>query len=368
MQEERKRILKMVEEGKLTAEEALGLLTELEQSQQTMEKKQEELVNELSTVVKSEEGKKEDESYQHKFQSLKDMILDFVDSAFKKIKDVDLDFNFGQSYEVSHIFQQNEAEIRNIDIDIANGAVQFIPWDQSDIRVECSAKIYRGDSQDEARANFLKEVLFKTEMGTLRFAAQPKWMKVEAIVYIPQVDYEKIRVRMFNGPIQCENLKVKSFKVKTANGKINVVGLEGKKMEAETANGKIKIRNSVIQDLEAETLNGAIQLDGEYKRLELQSFNGDIVCQLTGSTAEEIDVKTMSGNIDLAIPTGLAVSGELKSNLGTFAVELDGIQIVSQKSEVVQKSLYFKPVVPGQHPFNLSAETKTGSISVKKNV
>lgn len=368
MQEERKRILKMVEDGKLTAEEALSLLTELEQSQQTMEKKQEELVNELSTVVKSEESKKEDESYQHKFQSLKDIIIDFVDSAFKKIKDVDLDFNFGQAYEISHIFHQGDVELHNIDIDIANGAVQFIPWDQNDVRVECNAKVYRADTQDEARTNFLKEVLFKAEMGTLRFAALPKWMKVEATIYIPKVDYEKIRVRLFNGPIQCENLKVKSFKIKTANGKISAVGIEGKKMEVETANGKIKIRDSKIMELEAETLNGAIQLQGEYNRLELQSFNGDIVCQLNGSSGEELEAKTISGNINLTIPEGVAVSGELKSNLGSFAVELDGIQIVSEKSEVVQKSLYFKPVVAGQETYNLYADTKTGSISVKKNM
>jgi DUF4097 and DUF4098 domain-containing protein YvlB len=368
MQEERKRILKMVEAGELSADEAFSLLNKLEEDQQNMEKKQEELVNELSTVVKFEEGKKENESFQYKFQSLKDIIVDFVDSAFKKIKDFDLDFNFGQAYEVSHIFQQSDVELRNIDIDIANGSVQFIPWDQSDVRVECKAKIYRAESQDEARANFLKEILFKAEMGSLRFAAQPKWMKVDTIIYIPHVDYDNIRVRMFNGPVQCENLNVKSFKVKSANGRIGASGLVGAKLEAETANGKIKIRNSTFTELEAESLNGAIQLDGDYSRLDLQSFNGNITCQITGASSEEIEAKTITGSIDLSIPTGLGVSGELKSNLGSFSVELDGIQIVSEKNEMVQKSLYFKPVVTGQSPFKLSAESKTGSISVKKNI
>ncbi|MGJ7920229.1 DUF4097 family beta strand repeat-containing protein [Neobacillus sp. LXY-4] len=366
MQEERKRILKMVEEGKISAEEALTLLNDLENLEQEKEKKQEALVNELSTVVQFEEGKKEEESYQYKFQSLKDKIVDFVDSTFKKIKDFDLDLNFGPAVEISHIFQQGEVELRNIDIDIANGSVQFIPWDQGDVRIECSAKIYRAGTQDEARASFLKDVLFKAELGTLRFAAPPKWMKVDAVIYIPQVDYDKVRVRMFNGPIECENLKVKSLKVKTANGRISATGIEGIKMDAETANGKIKIENSSLKELEAETLNGAIQLKGDYSRLEIQSFNGNISCQLTGTQSEKVEAKTITGSIDLAIPAGLAVSGELKSNLGGFAVELDGIQIVSEKTDMVQKSLTFKPVVADQPPFNLFADTKTGSISVKK--
>lgn len=366
MQEERKRVLKLVEEGKISVDEALALLDELEKSQKTVEKKQEELVNELSTVVKFEEGKKEEESDQFKFQSMKDKIVDFVDSAFKKIKDFDLDFNFGQAIEISHVFQHGDVQIRNIDIDIANGAVQFIPWDQSDVRIECNAKIYRASSTDEARANFIKDVLFTIEMGTLRFATQPKWMKVDAVIFIPKVDYDNVRIRMFNGPVQCENLKVKTLKIKTANGKISATGLTGSKMEAETANGKIKVQNSMITAIEVETLNGAIQLDGDYSHVEMQSFNGNITCKLTGLTSEEIDAKTVTGSIDIGIPDGNAVIGDLKSNLGSFSVELDGIQIIEEKSEMVQKSLHFKPIVAEKRPIKLEADTKTGSISVKK--
>lgn len=48
----------MVEEGKLKADEALALLEELDKAQQTMEQKQAQIVNELSTAVHFEEAKK----------------------------------------------------------------------------------------------------------------------------------------------------------------------------------------------------------------------------------------------------------------------------------------------------------------------
>ena len=58
MKEERTRILKMVEEGMLTAEEAIVLLEELEKSSKLMEEKHEKLVTDLSTVVQFENKKK----------------------------------------------------------------------------------------------------------------------------------------------------------------------------------------------------------------------------------------------------------------------------------------------------------------------
>ncbi|MCL6573883.1 MAG: DUF4097 domain-containing protein, partial [Bacillus sp. (in: Bacteria)] len=121
MQEERKRILKLVEEGKLTVDEAINLLDELEKAQQTMEQKREQIVNELSTTVNFDETKKEAPTKEDKYQSTKDKIFDFVDSALKKIKDFDFDLNFGQSVGISHIFHQSNVDLKNLDIDVANG-------------------------------------------------------------------------------------------------------------------------------------------------------------------------------------------------------------------------------------------------------
>ena len=57
-----------------------------------------------------------------------------------KLKEFDLDLNFGKYREVSHIFQQADASIHYMDIDIANGHVTVIELDQTDIRVECEAQ------------------------------------------------------------------------------------------------------------------------------------------------------------------------------------------------------------------------------------
>ena len=366
MKEERKRILQMVEEGKLKVDEALTLLEELEKTEQSMEQKQAQIVNELSTAVQFEEAKKE-EPFQAKYQTAKDKIFEFVDVALKKIKDLDLDLNFGQSVDISHIFHQGDATIKDIDIDVANGAVKLVGWEQPDIRVECQAKVYRVENQDQARQNFLRDVLFTVEHEKLRFSTQQKWMKVEAIVYVPKSVYNRVRVRLFNGPITGEQMNVDELRIKTANGKITLDRFTGKKTEIETANGKIKLKGSQFEQVEAETINGAIQLDGEFKKLEMESFNGNISLNLHGKEAEFIRAKTAAGGIDLYIPEGLPVYGNLKTNLGGFHVNLVGIQVLEEKSEMIQKSLRFQSINHPEQFVNLYADTKTGSITIHQS-
>ena len=366
MKEERKRILKLVEEGKLTVDEALSLLENLEKASQTAEQKEAEIVKELSTAVKFEEAQKEETVHQ-KFLSTKEKIFEFVDTTLKKIKDFDLDLNFGHSIEISHIFFQADADFRDIDIDVANGAIQLVPWEQKDVRIECKAKVYRVENQDQARQNFLKDTTFAVDGGKLKFSTQLKWMKVEAVAYIPHVQYEKIRLRMFNGPISGSQLEANHFRIKTANGKIDFSRINGKRIEAETANGHIKIVNSSVEDIEAETINGAIKLDGDFHRVETQSFNGNLAINLTGSRCDSLKAQATTGSIDFYLPENRLVSGEIRSSLGGYEVLLDGIQILEEKNDVIQKLLRFRSVLTDDTTLNLFAETKTGTVTVRKS-
>ena len=125
-------------------------------------------------------------------------------------------------------------DLKEIDIDLANGMVKVLPWEQNNVRIECQAKIYRVETQDEARRKFLNEVVFMIDSQRLRFSTQQKWMKIEAVIYIPQTEYENIKIRMFNGSIESEHLTAENYKAKTANGKITLSDIKGSYAEAET--------------------------------------------------------------------------------------------------------------------------------------
>lgn len=247
MQAEKQKILEMVQEGKLTAIEAMNLLDDLEKASQESEAKEQKLQNELSTVVvnqKNEENSQD--SFKKNVQSSKEKILGFVESAYKKIKETDLDFNFGKSVEVSHIFQHDYESLDEIDIDVANGKVKIATWDQQEVRVECQAKVYRVEDIEKARETFLDEVHFVIEAGKMKFKVREKTMKVDTVLYIPRKEYEDIQVRLFNGAITTESLTVEKLKAKTANGVIHIQHGKGETCELETGNGTIPFRIRIL--------------------------------------------------------------------------------------------------------------------------
>ncbi|MCH1625801.1 DUF4097 family beta strand repeat-containing protein [Ferdinandcohnia quinoae] len=366
MIEEQKRILKLVEDGKLTAEEAILLIEKLSNVDSGMNQaeKEAEIRTELSAKVDYEHTR-QGSSFDQKATSVKNKFMDFVDSAFKKIKDMDLDFNFGDAIEVKHIFQHSNVNLTKIDLDVANGSITIIPWGEKDVRIECDAKVYKIENQVRARKAFLEDVRFSIEDGKLLFLIQQKQMKVNAKIYVPNENYENVKVRMFNGPINGENLVVQDFRAKTANGAVTVTNFVTTSMEVETANGHIKAENIESKEFEAETINGTVTVGGRFEKVDLQSFNGNITCSLAEDSCHTAYIKTTTGTIHVFVSDAYEVDGELKSNLGSFKAELPVMSIIEEKNDIVQKSLRFKANQDKGNKLYLFAETKTGSIEIK---
>ncbi|TYR80096.1 DUF4097 domain-containing protein [Priestia megaterium] len=362
MNDKRKQILEMVEQGKLTVDEALTLLNSLDNSKQTVTSKSKS-ATELTPYVG--EPHNQSDSMQTEQTSFKDKLFTFVDQTVKKVKEFDLDFNFGPSIDVQHIFQQTEAYIQTIEIDVANGSVQLKPWGSPDIRIECQASVYKVENPDEARQTFLKHVSFSIENGKLRFNVQQKQMKVKAVIYVPETDYERIHIRVFNGPIEGERLNVQELKAKTANGLVHFHEVNSSQMEVETSNGHIELSHIFSSKCELETINGSIKFDGDCKKIDVQTFNGDIEAYLNGERVEVAFLKTTTGNIDLYTPSHLAVDGELKSNLGKFKCTLAQMEVIEEKKETVIKQLRFRGNTASPKSYKLLAESKAGSITIQ---
>lgn len=68
-----------------------------------------------------------------------------------------------------------------------------------------------------------------------------------------------------------------------------------------------------------------------FKKVELQSFNGNIDCTVTEPSCERIEAKVTTGGIKLFVPEHAAIAGELKTNLGNFNIDYTGIQVTEEK-------------------------------------
>ncbi|MFB1082317.1 DUF4097 domain-containing protein [Jeotgalibacillus sp. JSM ZJ347] len=412
MENERKRILSMVEKGTITATEALTLLEALEKdgskstgssasshtettyeqqsssthnksegqstysesgSQGSSQKKEfpfnlDEMINDLfGTIEKKATEYKTDQTKKNTRQQQKDKLTDFVQTAFEKVKGLDLEFNMGPSLEFKHVFESEKAELMDLEASISNGKLVIRPWDEDFVRAECNVKVFRSDDEFKAKQQLKDSVIFNTNFKKLRFVSDLKMMSLDTVLYVPKASYERWDIRLFNGKFQAEGGNVNKVKVRTANGKIELSNMLVEKAELETANGGINVENTRADLIEAESVNGKVNVEGALDEIDAQSVNGKIICSTSSSSARRIEAKSLAGPIEINVPDTVSLDGTLRTNFGKLKVNFYDMDHVDEREEMMQRRLNFRKDREGATKLYITADAKTGSVTVKSN-
>lgn len=380
MQNERKRILTMLENGTITTDEALTLLEALGQTEQkkdtttpvvpTATVKEEKTANEQSASQQGEEHSTDDfiEELRKDFIRVGDRFMQFMQTAVEKVKTFDFESPFGQATTIQHTITKPAANIEKIIMDIDNGKVSIESGDEDIVRAEFTVKTYQNKTEEEITKEFLDRLLFVNDDGTLRIASDFKKVQVNMQLFIPKKEYDKVSARLLNGSFKWREGSAEKIEVKTANGKIEGFQLTCKDAEFETANGGISLFGITGRSVEAEALNGRVYIDGAVRDVEAQSLNGHVVVTTTDAEAKKIEAKTVSGSVEIYIPSELALSGEIASNMGRLDLQLDDIDRTADQEQLLQRSIRFKKDVEGAtKALHIFGEAKTGSVLVCYN-
>jgi len=354
-------ILKMIDDGKITAEEGVKLLEALEKT----ESGKNSTDTSLSTRVNWEEGRRKTKSYRQVSGANK--FATFIESAIQKIKEVDLDFNFGTYMTVHHIFHHRQLTEATFDISVENGSVTLVPWNEEDVRLECEAKVYRARDAEEAKQTFLREVTMTGDGEKLKIYSKQKTIKLQATIYVPQKQYQAITLYTFNGHLKGEHLRTNKIEAKAVNGSISFDHLDTKKLAAETVHGPIDIVETNANACDVRTVNGAITINGMLPDVDVETVNGTITYELKGTsdTRNYADFKATTGSIHVSVPHTYRVEGNLKTNVGGFTCDLDDLEIIEEKKDFAQKQTVFLAGPEKVPSLKLKASTNTGSISVQ---
>ncbi len=396
MQNERKRILAMLENGTITTEEALTLLETLgktgqveknaeakqatvesqELEEQYSEPKQQEKEGPFEKAEPIIEDKDQDqpsmdeflEDLTKDFTNVGDRFMQFMQTAVQKVKSFEFDSPFGNTVTFDHTITKPATEIDEVIIDIDNGKVTIHTGEMEEVRADFTVKTYNSESEEKAKKDFLDKLLFVNDEGKIRISSDLKMVQVNVELFIPKKDYARISARLLNGSFKMKDATAEKVKVKTANGKIEIAGLTFKNGEFETVNGSIGLNGVTATTIEAETLNGRVYIDGAVKDVEAQSLNGHVVVTTTDPAAEKIEAKTMSGTVEIYIPAGVALSGEIASNMGRLDLKLDDVDRTVEQEQLLHRTIRFKKDVEGNpSPLHIFGEAKTGSVLVCYN-
>ena len=372
MDEERQRILKMMEDGIISLEEGERLLrakgSDASSGPQTDSKEHGEVHSSESrrsgayrTDKKAGSGQKR-KNKEDPFA----MLSGFFDHALDRVKRFDLDFNFGPSVDFQHTFEHDESDIRSLDMFIQNGSLICQKWEGNTIRVACQVKAYTEESEDAARREFIEGTEFDSRSGKLRFASRSGNYKVQAVVYVPEKSMDKMDVSTFNGDVRIDGVQTDNLYVKASNGAITVLHASAGYLAVETANGAVELKEGRIGSADVKTWNGSIHYDGSLSDIEAEALNGAITARYTSLSERSRELlSTTTGSIKVITPQDIRTEGVLRTNVGNYKCLLDNIEVKEEKSEFMQKYYQFVSNPDATPTLRLEASAKTGAITVQ---
>ncbi|GEM_PF-197262 len=413
MQNERKRILNMLENGTISTDEALTLLEALsqqdqKQDQQTSEQDtqqgspkqqdtqpagdeqgaadnssssnsgktetesgqaaQEEPEGKKSSGKRNWSGASADEFMEDLRKDLTqagEQFMQFMQTAVQKVKQFDIENPFGNAVTFEHTDKIDGKDIEELILDIDNGKCSIIPGEGDEVTAAFSVKTFTNQSEEDAKQEFLEKLIFTAEAQSLRVASNSKTVQVNAVLTVPKKVYTKISARLLNGGFDMRNMEADTVRVKTANGKVNMSYVKSRDASLETLNGEIRLLSVETNQLDAQTVNGLIYIDGKVKEAVARTLNGSISVTTSHEKADKIDVKSVGGNIELYVPNNHSLVGDVKSAIGSISVKLPDVEKTSDQEQLLHRSMMFKKDVEDSptvlHSF---AESKTGSILV----
>ncbi|WP_194841520.1 DUF4097 family beta strand repeat-containing protein [Sporosarcina obsidiansis] len=395
MQNERRRILTLLEEGKITADEALKLLealgkqsdssvqdektstvqhpyTEKERPAFEDQPKKEKSVESTDPHHTTDESSADDffEDIRKEFMSVGDRFMQFMDTAVQRVKTFDFEAPFGKSVAFTHSEKKSVDDVEELILHIDHGKVEVHSTDEKEITAKFSVKYFNQDSESEARSQFLDKLLFVKDGNKLRIGSDMKMVQVNVDLYVPNYQpYHKLSVRLVNGGCSVENVDFNELRVKTANGKIECAHIKFDEAELETANGMVRLLKVRGNKLEAETLNGRVYVDGELLDIDAKSLNGNVSLTTTSANAKRLDAKSISGAVELYFPSSIGLNGEITSNMGKLDLQLKDVSRVEEQEQFLHRTIRFSKSGDDdtKAPLQITGESKTGSVLVHYN-
>lgn len=367
MSEERKMILQMLKEGKISEEAALRLIEALGDNKEQVE------ANKFDFLGNT--------------QKFADNLVKSVDKILKKtgekISSIDIDYDFdldlGDKYKYS--FGKNRSKANKVEqfdvntddeikvyINNSNGPIEVLKWEENYVQVKTDVDYnekYLDEDYDFVNNSFENGIL-TIDSSNKKYKKQPFNASIK--VFMPEVNIGDVLIKSNKGSIKASEIKANNFIIKSVNGSVTVSDLYGNKLEIKTTNGTINTNLITGEDIKLETINGKINYNqGQVKNAVIKTINGTINADLVGLNSEHMNLDTVNGSIninleDLTRPIKLEASklSKLLSNLDvsnefTEAVEDDKKSILTTKSYTED----------AENKLLIEASTVNGRISVE---
>ncbi len=288
--------------------------------------------------------------------SLTDKILDMVENVVDKGNFV----NFFGSHET--IAEKHEKDISNMDkpelvFQGVNGKILLKTWEEDKIHVDAICQIRKKDLNLNTPIYTIYEdgnkVVFKPSFT--------RHLGTKLEIKIPEKEYEKIHLMTTNGRIQASDLSLKHLVCNTSNSTVSLSDVESPQIDVDTKNGKILLKDVKSTNLILNTSNSTIQLtEVESNDIKATTRNAKII--LEDVVADSVLAKTSNSPINITDSKARVFDTETTNGkINIYNIDTQSISNLYMKTSNSSIEASFMNL---DKPFSIDTKTSMGKITV----
>lgn len=255
---------------------------------------------------------------------------------------------YGDSIAIKNFTLFNISDMAAEDLGFSTGNAEFdadsvksinIGWTSGDVKIKTSTdnKITIEESAQNKINSDNTMIYHLDDKGRLKIYSSKKTISFSIFsfserstktltVTIPEsAKLSELSVESTSAHVNVSNIKSNDLDLSTVSGHITVNQSEGSSLSAETTSGIVDIDAINFLDVSADSISGEINVSGNFREFDASSTSGNITAEIYSSKADEIDISTLSGVIELLLPDDIGgFTAEFDSVSGVFNCDFSG--------------------------------------------
>jgi DUF4097 and DUF4098 domain-containing protein YvlB len=334
MSEEKKLILEMLREGKISAEEAQKLL---------------EAVGSDESRAESRPRRPDRPPESHS------VVGDIFDTIRTSLSNLSFNFDFGDSNRISleERFTGHFAEGPvELELHSRNGSIKIESWNEPSYQLDIVKRV-RANTREEAE-----------EIASAYQFAQASGSLLRAGDFEAKAGGNRISVSML---LRLPRKHGYHGLVKTMNGSIEAVGLDTGRLALSSMNGSIQLREVNADEISAQTVNGSLKLDGSLSSVQGSTTNGSVT--LVNMAVSSLNkVETVNGRIQIQLPVrgDIGYSVDARTTAGSIRTDHPALSVMRDERRTVGRRLEARSAnwSSAHHLIELKLKSVNGSIKI----
>lgn len=361
---------------------------ELEASKDKITEDIEDKEERLSTLYKMlgyEQGVSEKEGYStHQNPDLKQTAQDLGNQAAKsgrqftrfirdQVSDLanhfnmrEMEFNVSvpwlKSDQISHQYTYDADQVQDLAIDIVNGGLKVIASEEDQVVLGLEVTFFGNHDQVSIEA-FEAHNNIGLDQDQLTIQAVDKRYAVSGVLRLPNKVYQEVNIKLTNGDLELNHLEASQVQLNLINGDLEIEGCQLSDLDIDLVNGDVAIYGSSIKETAYNNVNGDLRIVGPVGNLEAEAVNANMYITKQDINPAIIRLKTMTGNLKVALPSLVSLETQAKVNLGEVKNRLSRVGAPTELKE--SKSVYLERSLDQAPEVSLVLRTRTGDIYLK---